>query len=109
MPCPVIARLPSGAGHFSRLSAFSRICRLQPAASNHRDRGGRPAVSGKRTVNVLPTPTWLVTAIVPPICSTTFFEMARPSPRPRRFVVTKSSKIDSRRSAGCRSRCPLSR
>ena len=33
---------------------------------------GRAAVSGNRTVKVLPTPTWLVTAIVPPICSTTF-------------------------------------
>ena len=61
---------------------------------------GRALVSGKRRVNVVPTPTSLVTLIVPPSCSTIFFEMARPSPRPRRLVVTKSSKIVSSRSFG---------
>jgi len=61
---------------------------------------GRAAVSGNRTEKVLPTPTWLVTEIVPPSCSTTFLEIASPSPSPRRLVVTKSSKIVSSRSAG---------
>ena len=41
----------------------------------------------------MPLPTSLATVIVPPSCSTIFLEIASPSPRPRRFVVTKSSKI----------------
>ena len=51
-------------------------------------------------MNVLPTPTSLETVIVPSSCSTIFFEIARPSPRPRLLVVTKSSKIVSSRSFG---------
>ncbi len=48
---------------------------------------GRALVTGKRSVKVVPTPTWLVTEIAPPSCSTIFFESARPSPSPCFFVV----------------------
>ena len=48
----------------------------------------------------MPEPTWLVTPIVPPSCSTIFREIANPRPSPRRFVVLKSSKIACRRSGG---------
>ena len=41
---------------------------------------GRALVSGKRSVKVVPTPTSLATLIVPPSCSTIFFEIARPRP-----------------------------
>ena len=68
------------------------------------NRHGVPArvrcVTGKRIVNVVPLPTSLVTAIVPPSCSTMRLLMANPRPRPRFFVVTKSSKIALSRSAG---------
>ena len=51
-------------------------------------------------MNVVPSPTSLSTAMVPPSCSTIFREMASPSQRPRRFVVLKSSKITASRSLG---------
>ena len=61
---------------------------------------GRALVIGKRSVKVVPRPTWLVTEIAPPNCSTNFFDSARPRPRPCFFVVTKSSKMVPRRSGG---------
>ena len=56
-----------------------------PAAASSR--------AGNRSVNFVPRPTSLSTVIVPSSCSTIRFEIARPRPRPRRFVVTKSSKM----------------
>ena len=60
----------------------------------------RSSRAGNRSVNAVPRPTSLSTAIVPSSCSTMRFEIARPRPRPRRLVVTKSSKIAASRSGG---------
>ena len=38
--------------------------------------------SGSRSSNTLPTPSWLATASVPPMCSTSVLTMARPMPLP---------------------------
>ena len=56
--------------------------------------------AGNRSVNDVPRPTSLSTVIVPSSCSTIRLEIARPRPRPRRLVVTNSSKIADSRSAG---------
>ena len=61
---------------------------------------GRALVRGKSMTNVVPLPTSLATLMRPPSCSTILREMARPRPRPRRLVVTKSSKTACRRSGG---------
>ena len=51
-------------------------------------------------MNVVPLPTSLDTPMVPSSCSTILFVIASPRPSPRFLVVTKSSKIAPRRSAG---------
>src|SRR6476661_7884945 len=61
---------------------------------------GRALVRGKSMTKVVPFPTSLATLMRPPSCSTILREIARPSPRPRRLVVTKSSKTAWRRSGG---------
>jgi hypothetical protein len=51
-------------------------------------------------VTVVPSPTALPIAIVPPCSSTIFLTLGRPSPIPERFVVKKGSKTLSTSSSG---------
>ena len=44
-------------------------------------------------VNVLPSPSWLSTSMVPPLASTRFLDRARPRPMPRPLVVKRGSNI----------------
>ena len=46
-----------------------------------------PQRTGSLNVNVEPTPTWLVTQILPPCNSTNFRDWARPSPVPSTFLA----------------------
>src|SRR5439155_22727000 len=60
----------------------------------------RTAMAGSRTVNVVPRPTWLLTAISPPCRSTIprLTESPNPVPSPCPLVVKNGSKIFGRTS-----------
>ena len=78
-------------GALSEINAAARRV-LQALSLPGRARCRSAFVRRNSRTKVVPLPTSLATEIRPPSCSTIFFEMARPSPRPRRLVVTKSSK-----------------
>ena len=107
-----VCRMAARCSRSVRRFLIARVGRWQPLPAATRQRDERIVIPpparmrrarcarGKSSTNVVPLPTSLATVICPPSCSTIFFEIARPSPRPRRLVVTKSSKIAASRSGG---------
>ena len=66
------------------VALLSALCTLHSAA--------HPA-SGKYTLNVVPSFSWLSTRIVPRCSCTIWYESASPSPTPRSLVVKKGVKM----------------
>src|SRR5581483_8065327 len=66
----------------------------------HGHGSGLAAATGRKHVTVVPRPSSLSMSMAPRCCSTIWWQMARPRPRPWSFVVKKGSKMRARAAGG---------